>query len=290
MIDEGPNPKNSIGVFLYSYKEGVITITLTVKIDYKKPYKNHKPNIFTTNEKIIISDQIYVNIPEFYGNSQRKTSIYMIPRDIDHDLHTNKDIQQKYSIVNQFDNSDTSSIRNNIISLTNEGRITSYNNTGLVYIRINQIDNNENINNNVPVILPVLINDFYSIFIEKTHMILNMEVEQNLILKIVIQHEYGIIFAEKYRRLKIRVVVSHEKNLKAELTEDNSAIILHANKIGTSNVILFNPITRRIYDVFKINILSSATKLDKIYLNLGGTIDFLEKQKEKKKKLKKREK
>ena len=290
MIDEDPNPKNSIGVFLYSYKEGVITITLTVKIDYKKPYKNHKPNIFTTNEKIIISDQIYVNIPEFYGNSQRKTSIYMIPRDIDHDLHTNKDIQQKYSIVNQFDNSDTSSIRNNIISLTNEGRITSYNNTGLVYIRINQIDNNENINNNVPVILPVLINDFYSIFIEKTHMILNMEVEQNLILKIVIQHEYGIIFAEKYRRLKIRVVVSHEKYLKAELTKDNSAIILHGNKIGTSNVILFNPITRKIYDVFKINILSSTTKLDKIYLNLGGTIDFLEKQKEKKKKLTKRAK
>ena len=286
MIDEDPNPKNSIGVFLYSFKEGILTISLTVTINYKQPYKNHKPNIFTTNEKIIISDQIYVNIPEFYDKSQIKTSIYMIPKDIDHDLHTNKDIQQKYSIVNQFDNSDTSSIRNNIISLTNEGRITTYNNTGLVYIRINQIDNNENINNNVPVILPVLINDFYSIFVEKTHMILNMEVEQNLILKIVIQHEYGIIFAEKYRRLKIRVVVSHEKYLKAELTEDNSAIVLHGNKIGSSNVILFNPITRKIYDVFKINILSSATKLDKIYLNLGGTIDFLDKQEEKKKKLK----
>ena len=284
-VDEDPNPKNSVGVFLYSFKEGILTISLTVNIEYKPPYKNHKPNLFSTSEKIIISDQIYVNIPEFYGNPLRKTSIYMIPRDIDHDLHTNKDIQQKYSIVNQFDNSDASSPRNNIVSLTNEGRITSYNNTGLVYIRINQIDNNENINNNVPVILPILINDFYSIFIEKTHSILDMEVDQDLVLKIIIQHEYGILFADRYRRLQLRVVVSHEKYLKVELTEDSSSIVLHANRIGTSNVILFNPITRKIYDVFKVNISSAATKLDKIYLNLGGTINFLEKQQEKKNQL-----
>jgi len=144
----------------------------------------------------------------------------MIIKDIDYDLYKNKDIQQKYSIINKFDNCDTSSIRNNLIYLTNESRITIYNNSGLIYIRINQIDNDENININIPVILPVLINDFYSIFVEKTHMILNMEVEENLILKIVIQHEYGIIFAEKYRKLKIRVIVSHEKYLKTELTED----------------------------------------------------------------------
>ena len=50
----------------------------------------------------------------------------MISKDIDHDLHTNKDIQQKYSIVNQFDNSDTSSIRSNIISLKNMLFVSKY--------------------------------------------------------------------------------------------------------------------------------------------------------------------
>ena len=39
MINQVPNPKNSVRVFLYSYEEGVITISLTVKIDYKKLYK-----------------------------------------------------------------------------------------------------------------------------------------------------------------------------------------------------------------------------------------------------------
>ena len=40
MINQVINPKNSIRVFLYSYEEGVITISLIEKFDYKKLYKN----------------------------------------------------------------------------------------------------------------------------------------------------------------------------------------------------------------------------------------------------------
>ena len=48
--------------------------------------------------------------------------------------------------------------------MIDSGIIISYFRNGLAYISISQINNKDN---NVPVILSILINDFYSIFIEK---------------------------------------------------------------------------------------------------------------------------
>ena len=74
--------------------------------------------------------------------------------------------------------------------------ITSYFRNGLAYISISQLNNKDN---NVLIILPIFVSEFYSIFIEKTNTIIDMEIGQEMLLKIIIQHYYGILFAEKLK-------------------------------------------------------------------------------------------
>ena len=68
--------------------------------------------------------------------------------------------------------------------------------------------------------------EFYSIFIEKTHTIIDMEVGQEMILKIILQHYNGIIFAEKFERLPLKAVVSHPNVANVELIDFNSKLKL----------------------------------------------------------------
>ena len=103
---EDQNPKSSIGVFLSTYEEGIATINLLVTISYPSPYKMHKPYKFSTNSKIIVNDQLYVDLPGFYGENLKKTGLYLIPYNVDHELHTNKNSEQLYSIVRQHDIND----------------------------------------------------------------------------------------------------------------------------------------------------------------------------------------
>ena len=166
--------------------------------------------------------------------------------------------------------------------MTNSGRITSYFRNGLAYVSISQLSNKDN---NVPVILPILVNDFYSIFIEKTHTIIDMEVGQEMLLKIIIQHYNGLLFADKFERIPLRAVVSHPNIANVELLDFNSKMRLKAQNIGDTNIILFHPETRKIYDVFKLNVVQQTTLLNKIVISLGGTINFFGKDLNKKNEL-----
>ena len=277
-----PNPESSIGVFLTAYEEGIITVSLEVTVLYPSPYTMHKPYKFSTSSKISVNDQLYVDLPGFYGENLKKTGLYLIPYNVDHELHTNKNSEQLYSIVRQHDLNDVNNKNAKIITMTDSGRITSYFRNGLAYISISQINNKDN---NVPVILPILINDFYSIFIEKTHTIIDMEVGQDILLKIIIQHYHGLLFADKFERLPLRAVVSHPNIANVELIEFNSKLRLRAQNIGYTNIILFHPETRKIYDVFRLNVVQQTTLLNKILISVGGTIDFFGKDPIKKKEL-----
>ena len=279
---EDHNPANSIGVFLSTYEEGTVVISLVVTISYPSPYTMHRPYKFSTTAKVIINDQLYVDLPGFYGEDLKKTGLYLIPYNVDHDLHTNKNFAQIYSIIRQHDVTDINNKNAQIITMTDSGRITSYFRSGLAYISITQQNNKDN---SVPVILPILVNDFYSIFIEKTHTIIDMEVGQDMLLKIIIQHYYGLLFADKFERLPLKVVVSHPNIANAELIEFNSKLRIKAQNIGDTNIILFHPESRKIYDVFKLNVVQQTTLLNKIIISVGGTINFLGKDLNKKKEL-----
>jgi hypothetical protein len=82
-------------------------------------------------------------------------------------------------------------------------RITYYFRNGLVYISISQLNNKDN---NIPIILPIFVSEFYSIFIEKTHSII---IDQEMQLKIIIQHYYGILFVEKFERMTLKDFISN---------------------------------------------------------------------------------
>ena len=284
---EDHNPSNSIGVFLYTFEEGMLTVSVTVSINYPYPYKMHKPYEFKTSIKLNINDEVYVNLPFFYGNSEKKTGMYLIPFNIEHELHTNKDYEQSYSIIRQYDIHDVNNQNAKIISLTDSGRVKSYNREGVAYVSITQLNNKENINNKVPVTLPIFVSNFHNIFIEKTHTIIDMEVSQELILKVILQHYYGLLFAEKFEGISLRVVVSHPKIATVELSDFNSKLRIKAQSIGETNVILLEPISRKIYDVFKINVVQQTTLLNKIVIPVGGNINFFGKNPNKKKEISK---
>ena len=67
--------------------------------------------------------------------------------------------------------------------MRDNSRITFYFRNGLVYIFISQLNNKDN---NIPIILPIFVSQFYSIFIEKTYTIIDMEIDQEMLLKIII--------------------------------------------------------------------------------------------------------
>ena len=279
------NPSKSIGVFLTAIEEGITTISLTVYISYPSPYGYHKPNHFTTSNKIIVNDEVYVDLPGYYGDNLKKTGLYLIPYNVDHELHTNKNSEQIYSIIRQHDINDANNKNAKIISMTENGRITSYFRNGLAYISISQLNNKDNI---VPVILPIMVSEFYSIFIEKTHTIIDMEVGQEMLLKVIIQHYNGILFAEKFERMPLKAVVSHPNIANVELIDFNSKLKLKAQNIGDTNIILFHPENRKIYDVFKLNVVQQTTLLNKIVISLGGNINFFGKDTSKKNELSKK--
>ncbi len=87
--------------------------------------------------------------------------------------------------------------------MRDNNRITSYFRNGLVYISISQLNNKDN---NIPIILPIFVSEFYSIFIEKTHSII---IDQEMQLKIIIQHYYGILFVEKFERMTLKDFISN---------------------------------------------------------------------------------
>ena len=278
-------PEKSIGVFLTAMEEGSVSVSLTVSIFYPSPYVYHKPYQFSVTNKIIVNDEVYVDLPGYYGDNLKKTGLYLIPYNVDHELHTNKNSEQIYSIIRQHDINDANNKNAKIISMTDNGRITSYFRNGLAYISISQLNNKDN---NVPVILPILVSEFYSIFIEKTHTIIDMEVGQEMLLKIIIQHYNGVLFAEKFERLPLKAVVSHPNVANVELVDFNSKIKLKAQNIGNSNIILFHPDNRKIYDVFRLSVVQQTTLLNKIVISVGGNINFFGKDLNKKNELSKK--
>lgn len=77
-----------------------------------------------------------------------------------------------------------------------------------------------------------------------------MELSQELILKVILQHYYGLFFVEKFEGISLRVVVSHPK----------------------------------ITNVFKINLVYQTTLLNKIVIPVRENINFLGKNPNKKRK------
>jgi len=181
---------NSIGTFLKTKKQGITEIKLQVEIFYPAPYINRKPNIFIQTEKILIDDNIFVDIAEFYDKDPNKSGLYLVPFNVDHNLVTNKGQNElKYSLVSQHCKSSDALIR-----LKDNGQITTYDRSGLAYVLIEkkEIDNKPF----MPLVLPIYVVQFSSLFVDRSYQTINTEIGQSITLKILLQHEFGLLFAE----------------------------------------------------------------------------------------------
>ena len=62
-----------------------------------------------------------------------------------------------------------------------------------------------------------------------------------------------------------------------ELIDFNSKLKLKVQNIWSTNIILFHPERRKIYDIFKLNVIQQTTFLNQIVVSIGVIIYFLEK-------------
>jgi hypothetical protein len=259
---------NNIGSFVKTEKEGEIGAKVDINIKYPAPYEYRRPYHFSKTEKIKISDKVFLEMFEFYEYDPTKSGLYLIPPAVEHEMHINKDNNEvKYNLVKSQDSGN--------LDVSESGRVVTRN-KGLSYV---SIEKNEKVSNRpyVPVVVPVWVTDFYSLFIEKSHQLIDMEIGQIALHKIILQHEYGLLFAERLEGLALRVVESHPKVAKCELVEHNSKIKIVAGSKGETNIILFNPDNRKIYDVIKITVYSTLAMPDRLRLNIGATVNLLNK-------------
>lgn len=81
---------NQIGSFLVAYNYGAITIKLSTKINYPAPYESHRPNLFITKKMVSVEENVWVDVAEFYDKNPNKSSLYLLPFHIGHELRTHK--------------------------------------------------------------------------------------------------------------------------------------------------------------------------------------------------------
>lgn len=77
---------SEIGCFFFAFNYGLVSVKLITKINYPPPYENHRPNIFFTKKVISIEENVWVDIAEFYDKNPGKSSLYLLPHNITHDL------------------------------------------------------------------------------------------------------------------------------------------------------------------------------------------------------------
>ena len=73
------------------------------------------------------------------------------------------------------------------------------------------------------------------------------------------------------------MVESNPSIVKTELTDQNSVLSISAQNKGETNIILYCPKSKKIYDIIKVSVFTSFQFPEKIKINIGGTIDFLSK-------------
>lgn len=81
-----------------------------------------------------------------------------------------------------------------MIKLSSNGRVETSNKLGMSFVSIDKREKDDY--PITPVVLPIYVTEFYSVFVDKSYSLLDMEIGQRITLKIMIQHEYGLMFAE----------------------------------------------------------------------------------------------
>ena len=262
------NISNEVGTFLQATNYGTVTIKLNIKITYPSIYSTHRPNTFFSKKVISIEEDVWVDITEFYNKDPNKSSLYLLPLNKVHDLKTHKTEQNvKYQLLKDTD----------LIKLTPNGRITTKLQNGLVNILIEKSEKYGGLV--IPTVLNIYITDYHNIFAQNSHETIFLEAGKEIDLKISLQHESGILFAEGYESMDITIVESHPKIAKGEIHSKFSLLRIVAFKPGNCNIIIYDRNTRKIYDVFRVHVESNLTLPEKFILSISSSVELFKNDK-----------
>lgn len=120
----------------------------------------------------------------------------------------------------------------------------------------------------------MFITNYHSIFAQRSYELILMEAGKVKDLKLVLQHESGLLFAEGYDNLGITVVESNPKIAKAEILLNSTHIRISAYKPGETFIIIYLKSTRKIYDVFRVGVESSVSIPAELNLLLGSEVSL----------------
>lgn len=257
---------NNIGVFVKSLSKGEANISVKIIINSL----SNKQYEYQAYERLVIDDNLFVNINEFYDFNPNKSGLYLLPPNTTHDLKTNRqEGNLKFSIMNR-------TASNKILSLNSSGKIITSNEVGINQIIIEQYEKDNS--PFVPVILSIYVCEFYSFFIEKSYELLDVDVGEEIILRIILQHEYGLLYPENIEGIKFEILESHSSIASVSLINNNQKISVKAYKPGRSNVLIRYINNPSIFDSFAIIVHASIFLPEYIILNERSHIDLLSKE------------
>lgn len=82
--------------------------------------------------------------------------------------------------------------------------------------------------------------------------------------------------------MPLRAIESNPKIARCELLDSNSKMKIYASSKGETNIILYDPMSKIIYDVFKVSVFSSLQLPKRMNLNTGAEVHFLAKDEKRK--------
>jgi len=277
-------------------KNGDAQVSVKMAIEYPKEYKNEK-NYFHNSVRIKVSDKLTMEVPEFIEFPTKEPHIYVLPPLSKNKIVTNKDANVKlaYSIQTgiHYDKSlDCESDGDDVIltvkehnrDLLDESPILKIHDDGYIetldkYGKATVvIEENQSMENQV-VMLNIMVNQIYSLSIEKPYTALNLPMGSQTKLKVTYQEENARSFADMIEGVDLFIENSHPHIVQASLNyRYNSTLELNALGIGEANIKVFTK--DNIFDVIRVRVLSSVLPHSPVYLHLGGSVQFIFEEKE----------
>jgi hypothetical protein len=155
------------------------------------------------------------------------------------------------------------------LNITDDGHIKTLDRFGQATVLIGENQSTEN----QLVMLNVMVEQIYSLSIEKPYNALNLPMGSETNLKIIFQEENARSFADKIIGINVFIQNSHPHVVKATLDYYNSTLNLNALGIGEANIkVLIND---NIFDVIRVKVMSSVLPHSPVHLHIGGEVQFV---------------
>lgn len=192
-------------------------LSVKMAIQYPKKYEREQ-NWFETSTIIKVEDKLSMKIPEFMTDQDRQTHLYMIPRNAQGKIVTNRKAKLKmgYSMQSVFMNTtnryEQREATEPIIELL-EGGVR----TNDKYGKVTVIMEESHSYGDQVAMLNILITDIYSLAAQNFYEALSLPIGSSMDLPIKFQNEHGHLFARDIQGIEVGLKLSNQRIVEAQL-------------------------------------------------------------------------